>query len=51
MNNIDIKQLMDMLSKVDKKDLQASIEKANQIMNSNKKDEIINEIKNNLNKN
>ena len=50
-NNFDMKALMNMLSKVDKKDLQASIQKANEIMNSNNRDEIINELKNKLNDN
>lgn len=49
-NNFDVKQLMNMLSKMDKKDLQNSIQKANEIMNSNNRDEIINELKKNLNK-
>ena len=49
-NNIDMKQIMNMLSKVDKKDLQYSIRKANEIMKSEKRDEIINELKKNLNK-
>lgn len=48
-NNLDMKQIMNMLSKVDKKDLQESIKKANEIMKSNNKDEIINELKKNLN--
>ncbi len=49
-NNFDMKQLMNMLSKVDKKDLQFSIQKANEIMKSENRDEIINELKKNLNK-
>ena len=40
-NNLDMNQLMGMLSKMNKKDLQYSIQKAN---------EIINELKKNLNK-
>lgn len=47
-NNFDMKQLMNMLSKMDKKDLQNSIQKANEIMNSNNRDELINELKKNL---
>ena len=47
-NNFDMKQLMSVLSKMDKKDLQNSIQKANEIMNSNNRDEIINELKKNL---
>lgn len=48
-NNFDIKGLMSMLSKVDKKDLQESIKKANEIMNSSNRDEIIDKLKNKLN--
>ena len=47
-NKMDVAQLMNMLSKMDKKDLQNSIQKANEIMNSNNRDEIINELKKNL---
>lgn len=47
--NIDMAQLMNLLSKVDKKDLQKGIEKANEIMKSKDKEDIINEIKKNLN--
>lgn len=47
-NNFDMKQILNMLSKVDKKDLQYSIQKANEIMKSEKRDEIINELKKNL---
>ena len=42
---------MSMLSKMDKRDLQNSIQKANEIMNSSNRDEIINELKKNLNNN
>lgn len=44
-NNFDISKLMSMLSKMDKKDLEAGIAKANQILNSKDKDKIINELK------
>ena len=47
-NNFDINNLMNMLSKIDKKDLQASIQKANEIMKSNSKEDIINELKKRL---
>lgn len=47
-SNFNMKDIMNMLSKVDKKDLENSIKKANEIMNSNNKDEIINEIKKKL---
>lgn len=49
-NNLDMNQLMGMLSKMNKKDLQYSIQKANEIMKSENRDEIINELKKNLNK-
>lgn len=48
MDNLDMQKLMNMLSKVDKKDLEKGIEKANQIMNSKDTDSIINELKKNL---
>lgn len=47
-NNMDMAKLMSLLSKVDKKDLQKGIEKANEIMNSKDKENIINELKKNL---
>ena len=49
-NNLDMNQLMGMLSKMNKKDLQYSIQKANEIMKSENRDKIINELKKNLNK-
>lgn len=48
-NNIDIAQMMNMLSKMDKKDLEAGIAKANQILQSKSKEEILQEIKNKSN--
>jgi len=50
MENIDMAKLMNILSKVDKKDLDKSIQKANEIMNSKDKDKIIDQLKNNFNK-
>jgi len=44
-NNLDMTKLMSMLSKMDKKDLEAGLAKANQILNSKDSDKIINEIK------
>lgn len=44
MNNLDMAGLMQMLSKMDKKELEAGIAKANQILQSNNKDEILREI-------
>ena len=49
MNNIDMMKLMNMVSKMDKKDLENTIAKANEIMNSPDKDKIINELKKNMN--
>lgn len=49
MDNLDMTKLMNMLSKVDKNDLQKSMEIANKIMNSENKDEIIKKLKDNLN--
>lgn len=48
MNNLDINQLLGMLSKVNKNDLEKAISQANQIMNSESKDQIINELKNKI---
>lgn len=43
-NNFDMRAMMDMLSKMDKKDLEAGIAKANQILQTKSKDEILGEI-------
>ncbi|MBQ8379471.1 MAG: hypothetical protein IJX34_01495 [Clostridia bacterium] len=43
-NNIDISKLMDMLSKMDKKQLEEGLSKVSQVLNSKDKDKIINEI-------
>ena len=45
MNNADMEKIMAMLSKMDKKDLEAGIAKANAILNSKDKSSIVNEIK------
>ena len=45
MNNNDMQKIMSMLSKMDKKDLEAGIAKANAILNSKDKDTLINEFK------
>ena len=47
MNNMNMNILFNMLSKMDKKDLEKGIEQANKILNSKDKDEIINKLKNN----
>lgn len=44
-NNFDMAKLMNMLSRLDKKDLEAGLTKANEILNSKDKDKIINEMK------
>lgn len=46
-NNFNIAQMMAMLSKMDKKDLEAGIAKANQILQTKSKDEILKELNNN----
>lgn len=49
MNNIDMSNLLKMLSKMDKKDLEQGLAKANEILKAKNKNDIINEInKNNL---
>ena len=44
MEQIDMGKLMEILSKVDKKDLEKSIAKANEIMNSKDKEQIIEDL-------
>ena len=44
MGQIDMGKLMEILSKVDKKDLEKSIAKANEIMNSKDKEQIIKDL-------
>lgn len=44
MNNLDMGSLMQMLSKMDKRELEAGIEKANQILQTKNKEEIFREI-------
>ena len=46
-NNFDMAKMMAMLSKMDKKDLEAGIAKANQILQTKNKDEIMREINKN----
>lgn len=47
-NNLDMASLMQMLSKMDKKDLEAGIAKANQILQSKNKNDVINELNKNM---
>lgn len=51
MNNMDMAKLMNMLSQMDKRELEQELTKVAQILNSPEKDKIINEInKNNPNR-
>lgn len=47
MGNMDMSELMKLLSKMDKKDLEKGLSQASKILNSPKADEIINQIKKN----
>ena len=47
MNNVNVEQLMAMLSKMSKEDLQKGLSKASQFLNNTNKDEILKKIKNN----
>ena len=49
MNNMNMNMLFNMLSKMDKKDLEKGIEQANKILNSKDKNQIIDKLKNNNN--
>lgn len=49
-NNMDISKLMTALSNMDKKDLEKGVSKLNNILNSNDKQKIIEQLKNNINK-
>ena len=46
-NKFDMAKMMEMLSKMDKKELEAGIAKANQILQTKSKDEILREINKN----
>lgn len=48
-NNIDINELMKMLSKMDKKDLEKGIAQASQILNSNNAKDALNNFNNKQN--
>ena len=47
MNTNNMNMLLNMLSKMDKKDLEKGLEQANKILNSKNKDQILNDSKNN----
>ena len=49
-NNFDISQMMNMLSKMDKKDLEAGIAKAKKILQTKSKEEILRDLQDNLKK-
>ena len=42
--NINMNMLLNLLSKMDKKDLEKGMEQANQILKSNKKEDILNQL-------
>ena len=46
-NNFDMEKMMSILSKMDKKELEAGIAKANQMLQTKSKDEILKEINKN----
>lgn len=46
-NNVDVSKLLQALSKMDKSELEAGIAKANKILNSNNKNDILNQINKN----
>ena len=46
-NNLDMAKLMSMLSKMDKKELEEGIAKANQFLKSNNKEDILKQINKN----
>lgn len=50
MNNMDMNELMKMLSKMDKKELEQGLAQASKILNSPAADKIINNIKNSTNR-
>lgn len=47
-NNIDMTKLLEALSKMDKKELEAGIAKANKILQSKNQKDILNDIKNRM---
>ncbi len=48
-NNMDMKQLMNMLSKMDKNELENGLKKLNYILNTKGADQIINDLQKNKN--
>lgn len=49
-NKIDMTQMMSMLAKMDKKDLEEGLNKVSKMLNSKEADQVIDEIKKNTNK-
>ena len=49
-NNMDIKRIMEMLSKMDKTELEQNLNKVSKILNSKDADRVIDEIKKNTEK-
>lgn len=49
-NKIDMAQMMSMLAKMDKKDLEEGLNKVSKMLNSKEADQVINQIKKNTNK-
>lgn len=49
-NKIDMAQMMSMLAKMDKKDLEEGLNKVSKMLNSKEADQMINQIKKNTNK-
>ena len=45
MNNVDVNKLMEMLSKMDKKDLEKGLAQAAQVLGNGNKDEILKKLK------
>ena len=50
MNNIDVNKLMDMLSKMDKKDIENGLAQVSKVLNSKDKNEILKNINQKLEK-
>ncbi len=48
-NKIDMAQMMSMLAKMDKKDLEEGLNKVSKMLNSKEADQVINQIKKNTN--
>ena len=46
-NNMNMNMLLNILSKMDKKDLEKGLQEANKILNSKNKEEILNQLNNN----